>query len=140
MNFDWTSMAVAGSLTVVFAMASDAARSVLRAIFRRPRRTSVIVEMHGKRVEVSGSSPEEVQAALDELLNARLESTEPSRGQNEGQEDDSESQVIGNHGIVVTGPRSIAISGMSTGAGVTGESHPPGTNGTQPTERGGANE
>ncbi|MFF8322005.1 hypothetical protein ACF06V_33225 [Streptomyces bobili] len=39
---------------------SPAVRGVLRAIFRRPRQTSVIVEVNGRRVELKGPLDDEL--------------------------------------------------------------------------------
>lgn len=59
--------AAAGS--AVAAIASSNLRGLLRTIFQRPRETSVIVEVDGKRVELSGDqlSPEAVQALIQHL-------------------------------------------------------------------------
>ena len=61
-------VAVAAGAGVITA-ASDAARSVVRSVFQRPRETSVLVEVDGKRVELTGSaaSPEAVQALIEQL-------------------------------------------------------------------------
>ncbi|MGW1045411.1 hypothetical protein [Streptomyces sp. NPDC002547] len=50
-------------------MASDALRSVVRTIFRRPRETSVLVNVDGKRVELTGAeaSPEAIRALVEQM-------------------------------------------------------------------------
>ncbi|WP_143660023.1 hypothetical protein [Streptomyces sp. WZ.A104] len=64
---------VAATGSAVAAIASGKLRGLLRAIFRRPRETSVIVEVDGKRVELSGEqlSPEAVQALIQRLRDTR---------------------------------------------------------------------
>ncbi|MFF3512264.1 hypothetical protein [Streptomyces sp. NPDC002573] len=61
-------VAVAAGAGVITA-ASDAARSVVCSVFPRPRETSVLVEVDGKRVELTGSaaSTEAVQALIEQL-------------------------------------------------------------------------
>ncbi|WP_030420154.1 hypothetical protein VM636_15860 [Streptomyces sp. SCSIO 75703] len=56
------------AVALVAVLASPTLRGLLRAIFRHPRRTTVIVELNGTRVELSDSDPTAVQAALDRLL------------------------------------------------------------------------
>ncbi|WP_432198534.1 hypothetical protein [Streptomyces sp. bgisy027] len=60
----------AGGLAAIL---SDHLRGLLASIFRRPRETSVIVEVDGKRAELSGSqlSPEAIQALIQHLRAAQ---------------------------------------------------------------------
>lgn len=59
----------AGAGSALAAITSQKLRGLLRSIFQRPRETSVIVEVDGKRVELSGDqlSPEAVQAIIQRL-------------------------------------------------------------------------
>ncbi|MFE2970019.1 hypothetical protein ACFXKC_41385 [Streptomyces sp. NPDC059340] len=59
-------------LGVVFVatLASPSVRGLLRAIFRRPRETSVIVEVDGKRVELKGPLDDELLQRTIALLRA----------------------------------------------------------------------
>jgi hypothetical protein len=53
-------------------LVSPTVRSLLRAIFRRPRETSVIISVGGKRLELSGD-PEAITAAIEGLYATRQE-------------------------------------------------------------------
>ncbi|MGW5787067.1 hypothetical protein ACWEWK_24110 [Streptomyces sp. NPDC003757] len=59
------------------ALVSRNLRGLLRSIFQRPRETSVIVEVDGKRVELSGDqlSPEAVQALIQHLRGSQSSTT-----------------------------------------------------------------
>ncbi|WP_158697754.1 hypothetical protein [Streptomyces prunicolor] len=137
MNYGLASVIM--GVAVIATLVSDAWRSVLRAIFRHPRKTSVIVHMDGTHLEVSGSSPEEIQKALDELLSKTAEGNEPTR---EGNEDEADSQPIVNQGVWVTGGAiTLHNSAMGNSAKVEGQqSSPTGTNGAHPTSGDGSGE
>ncbi|MEU3341397.1 hypothetical protein [Streptomyces sp. NPDC006668] len=59
-------VAASGGLATII---SEHLRGLLRSIFRRPRETSVIVEIDGKRAELSGTelSPEVIEAFIHRL-------------------------------------------------------------------------
>lgn len=56
----WIFELILAALAFTAAASSSAVRSILRTIFRRPRATTVIVEVDGKRLEFTGT-----QAAQD---------------------------------------------------------------------------
>ncbi|MEV6961902.1 hypothetical protein AB0M97_22410 [Streptomyces sp. NPDC051207] len=57
--------------TLVAVTATEAFRGILGSILRRPRKTSMIVEVDGERVELSGATAAEARAALEALLAER---------------------------------------------------------------------
>jgi hypothetical protein len=63
---------LASLLLVVLAsmLVSRTVRGLLRAIFRRPRETSVIIEIDGKRVELKGPVDDELLQRTIALLRA----------------------------------------------------------------------
>jgi hypothetical protein len=63
-------------------------RSVLVSIFRRPRETSVIVKVNGKRVELKGPLDERVLQQTIALLRAQMDQA-PARITPLGDEDQS---------------------------------------------------
>ncbi|MEU2222620.1 hypothetical protein [Streptomyces sp. NPDC018347] len=78
---------VAGAVAAT--MASDTFRGLLRSIFRRPRETSIIVEVDGRRIELTGATSEEALAALTKLLAKRQEEGEVASEHSTGGIDDS---------------------------------------------------
>ncbi|WP_159029172.1 hypothetical protein [Streptomyces viridochromogenes] len=63
---------IAAAAATGAALSLKGLRNILASIFRSPRKTSVIVEVDGKRVELRGATPEEAHAALESLLAQRL--------------------------------------------------------------------
>ncbi|WP_143048045.1 MULTISPECIES: hypothetical protein [unclassified Streptomyces] len=119
MDLDWTSLAAAFLATTALTLVSDSLRSILRAIFRRPRETSLIVEVDGKRVEVSGSDPEQLQAALSELINVN-EAKQPARDDSPNDPEETVNPAV----VVVVdedarpirwGPGAVAYGSIVTG-------------------------
>jgi hypothetical protein len=80
MDPELLTLASSVAATVVAALASDTFRSLLGSIFRRPRETSVIVEVDGKRVELTGATAKEAHAALAKLLAERTNESEAASG------------------------------------------------------------
>lgn len=68
MDPELLTLASTAAAALAAAMGSDTFRGLLRSIFRRPRETSIIVEVDGKRVELTGTTAEEAHAALAKLL------------------------------------------------------------------------
>jgi hypothetical protein len=75
MDQDLIWLLTAGVAGIVSSVASGALRSLLRSIFRRPRKTSVIVKIDGQRLEFSGATPSEAREAVDRWL-ASVKGTE----------------------------------------------------------------
>jgi hypothetical protein len=83
MDPELLTLASSVAATVVAALASDTFRGLLGSIFRRPRETSIIVEVDGKRVELTGATAKEAHAALEKLLAERTRDSEVASGNNQ---------------------------------------------------------
>ncbi|MFC4980013.1 hypothetical protein [Streptomyces atroolivaceus] len=138
MQFDLVSTLAAVSLVGIISVVSDSLRSILRAIFRRPRRTSLIVEIDGKRVEVSGSSPEEIQTRLNELLSKETDDGDTSHGST------SQSHpvtAVPQDGVFIGPVAGDAAAANSTTIRQTAQQvAPPVVNGSEPAQGGGSSE
>ncbi|WP_137951328.1 hypothetical protein [Streptomyces avermitilis] len=83
------SLLIGWAAVIVAAAASGIVRDLLASIFRRPRKTSMFVEVDGKRIEVSGPSLKEVAAAIDEYVRVAGLANERVRQDNSGPSDET---------------------------------------------------
>lgn len=69
MDPEWISLFASSGAALATTLAFPRVRSILRTILRRPRETSVIVEVGDRRVSLRGTAtPEQIQRLVDEIL------------------------------------------------------------------------
>ncbi|MGQ4431012.1 hypothetical protein [Streptomyces sp. SAS_260] len=79
MDPELLSILAPAAAAAIAALASSHLRQILQSIFRRPRQTSVIVEVDGKRVELTGPlDMDEVEAVVARLRTASKSGQEES--------------------------------------------------------------
>lgn len=84
MDPQWISLFASAGGALASILASSKMRSVLRAVFRRPRETSSIVQVGGIRLDFRGSpTPEQVQRLMDEFMPELLKEQPKHDGHNE---------------------------------------------------------